>query len=79
MRRAGKIVGLLPSKLTISDEERLGISATTFLMLCLWLGPRLAVSLIVVVGVGTLWFLACRRWPLFAIFSIGLLRGLFRR
>jgi hypothetical protein len=27
--------------------------------LCVWLGPRLACSLLFVIGVGTVWFLAC--------------------
>jgi hypothetical protein len=53
--------------MTKRDEGLLGVSATTFLILCIWLGPRLACSLIVVVAVVT-WALACRRWPWFAVF-----------
>jgi hypothetical protein len=65
--------------MTDSDEDRAGISATTFLMLGIWLGPDRAVFLIVVVAIVSLWFLACRRWPWFAWFTINFLNGLFRR
>ena len=65
--------------MTHSDEDRTGLSATTFLMLCIWLGPRLAVSLIVIIAIAALWAAACRRWPWFAVFSIGLVRGLMGR
>ena len=61
------------------DSELLGISATTFLTLCLWLGPQVACSLIFVIAIGYVWFAACRRWPIVAVFTVGLIRGLFRR
>ena len=56
---------------TYSDADRTGLSATTFLILCIWLGPRLACSLPIVVAIATLWFLACRRWPIVAVFTAG--------
>jgi hypothetical protein len=56
--------------MTKRDEALLGISATTFLILCIWLGPKVAVLLIFVVAIVTLWFLACRRWPIVAVFTL---------
>ncbi len=79
MKRARKEIEFANTNSTISDEDRLGLSATTFLMLCIWLGPRTAVSLIVVVAIVALWIAMCRRWPWLAVFSIGLIRGLFSR
>jgi 4-hydroxybenzoate polyprenyltransferase len=64
---------------THSRRVLLGVSATTYLALCVWLGPQVATALIFVAGVGTLWWLACRRWPWFAMFSLGFMRGLFQR
>jgi hypothetical protein len=49
-------------KARYSDEDRTGLSATTFIMLCIWLGPDRAVFLITVTAILTVWFLACRRW-----------------
>ena len=65
--------------MTARDHELLGRSAVLYLMLTTSLGIHLAFALVVVVGVVTLWALACRRWPLFAIFTLGFVRGLFRR
>jgi hypothetical protein len=62
--------------MTKRDEALLGISATTFLLLCVAFGPKLACSLLICIGVGTLWFIACRRWPWLAWLSIGFLEGL---
>jgi hypothetical protein len=61
------------------DEALLGISATTFLILCIWLGPHVAFSLIVVSALIAGWVLACRRWPIVAVFTLGFIRGLLRR
>jgi hypothetical protein len=61
--------------------DRLGLSATTFLMLCIWLGPDRAVFLITVAAIVALWVAVCRRWPIIGYFSIifldGFLGGLF--
>jgi hypothetical protein len=65
--------------MTKRDEALLGISATTFLILCIWLGPKVAVSLIFVVAIVTLWFLACRRWAIVAVFTLDFVRGLLGR
>jgi hypothetical protein len=65
--------------MTPKRERQLGLSATTFLILCLWLGPHVTVPLLFVIAIAVVWFLACKRWPLFAVFTIGFLRGLFRR
>ncbi len=61
------------------SKELLGVTAVTFLTLCVWLGPDRAVFLLAVVAIGSLWLLGCRRWPLVAIFTIGVIRGLLRR
>jgi hypothetical protein len=63
----------------INDQHRAGLSATTFLLLGVWLGPDRAVFLLTVIAILTLWFLACRRWPIVAIFTAGVVRGLLRR
>jgi hypothetical protein len=65
--------------MTPKRERQLGLSATTFLMLGIWLGPDHAVFLLTVVAILTAWFLACRRWPWFGWFSINFIRGLFGR
>jgi hypothetical protein len=65
--------------MTRRDEALLGISATTFLLLCVWLGPRLACSLLTIIGAMALWLAMCRRWPILASISVGFLRGLFNR
>jgi hypothetical protein len=89
--RAAKLEGVLSSKPTISDEDfananssisdadRAGISATTYLLLVAAWGPHRAFYVVIVAAILTAWFMACRRWPLLAVFSIGVLRGLLRR
>jgi hypothetical protein len=76
--REPALAGSTP-KHTHSRRALLGVSATTFLLLGIWLGPDRAVFLIAVAAVVSGWFLACRRWPLVAIFTTGFIRGLLRR
>jgi hypothetical protein len=63
--------------MTVKRRNQLGLSAVTFLVLCVAFGPRLACSLLCCVGLATVWILACRRWPGFAWFSWGFVQGLF--
>jgi hypothetical protein len=62
--------------MTYSDADRAGISATTFIALCLWMGPDRAVFLLTVVAIGVAWFWLCRRFPLVVWFTAGFIRGL---
>ena len=78
MKRARKMVAPAPAK-PISDEERLGISATTFLAMCIWRGPNRTRFLLMLVAIGTAWWWLCRRFPVVAWFTLGVLRGLFGR
>jgi hypothetical protein len=61
------------------SKDLLGVTATTLLMLCIWLGPDRACLFIAIAAVLTIWVLACRRWPLVLVFRMGILRGLLRR
>lgn len=65
--------------MTRKREAQLGLSATTFLMLCLWLGPRLACSWLTVIGAVALWLALGRRWPILVSLSASFVRGLFGR
>ena len=70
--------------MTYFDADRTGLSATTFLMLGIWLGPDRAVFLIVVAAIVALWVQVCRRFPVvarltyvfFNSFVLGLISGL---
>ena len=61
-----------------SSKRLLAISATTFLLLGIWLGPDRAVFMIAVAAIVAGWVALCRRFPLVAIFTLGLFRGLVR-
>jgi hypothetical protein len=56
--------------------DQIGLTATNFLMLCLWIGPNRACFFIAIAAALALWFWLCRRFPLFAIFSMGFIGGL---
>lgn len=64
-----------------ANSDRLGLSATTFLMLCMWLGPDRAVFLLTAVAIAAAWVALCKRFPtvgfLTGAFFNGLLGGLF--
>ena len=66
-----------------ANSDRLGLSATTFLMLCMWLGPDRAVFLLTAVAIAAAWVALCKRFPtvgfLTGAFFNGLLGGLFRQ
>ena len=64
---------------SISDEERLGISATTFLAMCIWRGPNRTRFVLMLVAILAGWFWLCRRFPAVAWITRGFLRGLFGR
>ena len=49
--------------MTKRDKALLGISATTFLLLCVWIGPHAACWLIAVAAIITGWVWLCRRFP----------------
>jgi dolichol kinase len=67
--------------MTKRDEGLLGISAATFLLLCVWLGPHVAFYGVVLAVLIALWVAICRRWPFVgyctAVFLGGFLSGLF--
>jgi hypothetical protein len=65
--------------MTPRRERQLGLSAVVFLMLGIWLGPRLAVSLLTVAAIIATWWAMCRRWPILGVMTLGFLRGLFGR
>jgi hypothetical protein len=64
-----------------SDEDRAGLSATTFLTLCIAWGPNRACFAIMTVAIGALWIALCRRYPavgtLTGIFIVSFVQGLF--
>jgi hypothetical protein len=80
MMRALKILGASQETPTISDADRTGLSATTYLLLCISLGPHLAFSLIVVAAIVALWAALCRRFPAVGyftgVFVVGFIQGL---
>jgi hypothetical protein len=61
--------------MTKRDEALLGVSATTFLLLCLWLGPDRAVFLLAVVAIVAMWIAICRKWPIVGYFTVVFLGG----
>ena len=64
---------------------QIGISATTFLTLCVWIGPNAACWLIAIAAIVTGWVLLAHRLPVvgwltyvfFNSFVLGLISGLF--
>lgn len=63
------------------SKELLGISAVTFLALCVWMGPDAAVWFIFIAAIVAVWVALGRRFPTFgwltAIFIDGFFGGLF--
>jgi hypothetical protein len=59
------------------DEALLAASVNAYLALSLGFGVHLATYLVVAAAVVALWILACGRWPWFALFTAGFIRGLF--
>jgi hypothetical protein len=53
-----------------------GVSASTFLTLCIAWGPRRACFVIAVAFILWAWVAACGRWPGVSIFTSGFLTGL---
>jgi hypothetical protein len=64
-----------------SDEDRAGLSATTFLTLCVAWGPHAAFFLTVTAMLIGMWVLICKRFPflghLTVVFIDGFVSGLF--
>jgi hypothetical protein len=64
--------------MTSSDADRLGLSATVFLTLCVAWGPSRACFVIMLVAILAGWLWLIRRYPLgWAL--LGFLRGLLGR
>ena len=63
--------------MTSSDADRLGLSATTFLTLCIAWGPSRACFVIMLVAIGAGWFWLCRRWPIVGWLTCVFINGLF--
>lgn len=78
---ANKIAGIAPATPSISDEDRAGLSATTFLLLGIWLGPTAACWLVAIAAIVAGWVWLCRRFPTFGwltyVFFDGFCGGLF--
>jgi hypothetical protein len=76
---AAPIVGPTPKR-THSRQALIGISATTYLMLCLWLGPHAACWLIALAAIIAGWVWLAYRFPLVGwfttVFFAGFISGL---
>jgi Flp pilus assembly protein TadB len=70
--------GPMPKR-THSRKALLGVSAMTYLALCVWLGPKVATSLIIVAALLAAWFWTCRRHPTAAWLTWAFMRGLAGR
>ena len=83
--RARKIVEFANTNSSISETDRAGISATTFLMLSIWIGPTAACWLIAIAAIVAGWIWLGHRFPtvgwltyvFFNSFVLGLIGGLF--
>ena len=65
--------------MTPRRERQLGLSATTFLTLCVAFGADRTVFVLTIIAIGWAWFALCRRFPLVASFTRSFARGLFGR
>jgi hypothetical protein len=65
--------------MTKRDQELLERPATTYPLLVVWLGPNLTLSFCFVTLFAAVWIACCKRWPWFAVFTIGFIRGLLKR
>jgi hypothetical protein len=65
----------------MTDSDRLGLSATTFLLLGVWLGPHAACWLVAIAAIIAGWIWLARRSPTFgwltAVFFDDFISGLF--
>jgi hypothetical protein len=63
------------------SKELLGVSAVTFLALCIWVGPNAACWFIAIAAIIAVWVALCRRFPTFGwltfVFFDGFFGGLF--
>jgi hypothetical protein len=63
------------------SKDLLGVSATAFLTLCLWVGPHAACWLVATAAIVATWVAICRRFPavgyLTGIFVVGFVQGLW--
>lgn len=62
---------------TRRDQQLIGISAVTYLILCLWLGPHGAFYLVLATAIITVWWALCRRFPFVGVMTIAMLTGFF--
>ena len=49
---------------------QLGVSATTFLTLCVWLGPNRACFVIALAAIVAAWVALCRRFPFVGVLTL---------
>ena len=54
---------------------QIGVTATTFLALCIWLGPNAACWLIVIAAFIACWAWLCVRFPFFGVFTVACISG----
>lgn len=54
-------------------------SLCLYLLLCVWLGPAHALSLLILVTIVVIWRCLARRFPILNYALLGFLRGLMRR
>jgi hypothetical protein len=56
--------------------QQLGLTAVTFLMLSIWIGPDRACFFILIAAALTVWFWLIRRFPHLGIAAMGFISGL---
>ena len=65
--------------MTARDKELLGLSATIYLLLGVWLGPNRALFVVLLAAIGFGWFRLCARYPKVAWITLSFVRGLAGR
>ena len=61
--------------MTIKRRNQLGLSATTFLILCIWLGPDRACFFIGLAAFIAVWAALCKRFPALGWFTTAFFFG----
>lgn len=54
-------------------------SAVTFLILCIWAGPRRTIFWLSVIAIALVWRRLAQRWPILNVMLVGFIRGLLGR
>ena len=73
-RASATPIAAMPAR-THSRRVLLGVSATTYLALAIWLGPHVAFWLTVIGGWTLFWFWLCGRFPILGMFTSAFLAG----